>query len=461
MSIQLSRATNYSTTLPLLDIEDSHLVLDCLVKKVYKKSFENRPLFITSERALIESKDKYSLAQQEQVEENLVSISVDYKSLRNVMRTSPEHSVSNPVTLILPMNPKIKKKSGLNLELLNAVSKNNSTDCRRLIGIGADVNIKNEEEHSAIDIAILHNAWSTCKVLIDNRAILTTENRRNIVHYLQEAHELIESNQDLFMMPLPNPYFLEVFQKGSFRPLNEVESFQNLDTPQGITLFNIADESLGENYGKIMGVYRKNSDDYNVKIAELAEKQIVLRVRVDDARKLSDVITSIRTIFRDRNRFLLTNWVLMGHANQKAIEVGQSSRLTDQDERMMQEIANHVHPMGSIILQGCSTANGNNNIARIFSRNALGRIVFGSPVDTLSTDFSSIYPSQSSLPRLLPFFTRKLTRYKLIYQVKAYQNNVEVIDAKLEVSDFNSFKNNPFHPLKIKVSVLMSSEHDI
>lgn len=328
------------------------------------------------------------------------------------------------------------------------------TNSSRLEGKNVDPQILIREGQIAITQAIAQKNWKACKDLIDDGIPLTDKQKEDIQCQLK-TYGLFGSDAKLFMNPCPKPYDLEVYFEGKFEPLAKVASRLNLGKSQGIALFNVADEPLGRFYGNVMGIY-KNNNSFNEKCAQLAEKQIVVRVRVDEVSQLGRTIQKIGQFLP--TYFPVTSWTLIGHSNSDLIQVGSNSLLTRENTVVMEEVANLIDPAAPIILHGCGTAEGDDNITRVFSQYAPGHLVMGAPEDVTEVHYSVVQP-RSPFPRLMPMYLN-IVDGGMKDQLKGYMNNRLVIDETMSASENmdNNFDQDNVHPLKLKVAELMSKE---
>jgi hypothetical protein len=106
----------------------------------------------------------------------------------------------------------------------------------------------------------------------------------------------------------------------------------------------------------------------------------------------------------------------------------------------MQEIGVHMHLPGMIILQGCECAEGDENIAKLFSQHAPGCVVYASP-DPVSNMIPIIFPLQNSASFMICPFFRGQPWWKA--RVKAYRKKEEILSGYM--------KN---HPLRTAFSFL-------
>jgi hypothetical protein len=309
----------------------------------------------------------------------------------------------------------------LSPDLQNAIKADDGTLCRHLLVQRGDPNATNADKQTPIQIAIVNNAWLACKALIDNGAHPTSRDQAKIFEYL-ESKWVSAINQQLFMLPCPNPYLLEVFHEKRFKPLVPMASSLSLDGMEGIALLLIADESVGPEYGKIVRTYENNPGQLE-NIQKLAMKQIIMRCRFDHAARICEVIDKITKFFPPH--LPLTSLAFEGHGNRTAMEMGPKSFLTCRDIQIMANVSNRLDPKAPILLNGCSSASENSNLARTFSILAPGHVVFGSPGQHCTTSLRCVF---TPIPRLVPTYTCYKGYRGFLDEIKAYQDNEEVVN---------------------------------
>lgn len=308
-----------------------------------------------------------------------------------------------------------------------AASTDDSALCRCLIVANANPNAKDVGGRTSLQIAIVANAWLTCKALIDNGANRTVEDNKAIDNYLM--HQRVEMRYwSVFKTPFPNPYIPEIFIEGTgFQPLSKQQLQLQPLKPQSIALFAVADESIGPHYGPVARAFT-NEDLSNYEFLN-EQRFAVIRVRVDDRNALSSAIDSaVDKMHETLPELPLTFLCLEGHADETGMEIGNGSILEKFHELTMHEIAKRVCGLGTIVLKGCKCAKGDSNLAQTFSCNAPRRIVLGTPDSSTRWTLTSFPLSFLNMIQVVPFFQNYSEHDGEPFppKTRAYKDGIEV-----------------------------------
>ncbi len=165
-----------------------------------------------------------------------------------------------------------------------------------------------------------------------------------------------------------------------------------------ILLLIIADEPGGEHYGATTRHFN-DCDElcYNDRWSQFLS---IARVLVDDKNRIVSVIDHVEEA---SHGCPVLHVIFKTHANSKVMRFGIDSTLSIEDRSLMRKIAKRIHPMGTITLAGCKTSARHYNIAKVFSQQAYGRIVYGSPIAPPYED-SDVFLREDLPPLYMPYF---------------------------------------------------------
>jgi hypothetical protein len=313
----------------------------------------------------------------------------------------------------------VQRNESLDAQLHRAASRPDRTACRYLLDMRANVNAKNESGKTALQIALSCKNLLIGKIFIDRGADVTETDKEEMGRIFSSLRmDAITHKITQYMIKRPNPYALEVLSdSGHFEPLTLMASSSRLSSfTRPIFLVNIGDEDMYPHYGAVT----KNFENFPREEDELEKYFTVIRVLVDDKNRLAKTIDLVQELLPG---LPIAHWILNNHAHQHAMDVGIQSTLQEEDHTIMREIAKRVHPLGTITLYGCLSAEGNDHLTQHFSKNGLGRIVYGSPICPRQVNFSIFYGKTVPLDFVIPFFSERGEESGV---VRVYQKGKEI-----------------------------------
>lgn len=313
--------------------------------------------------------------------------------------------------------------------------------------------------YTPLQIAFHLQRWATSRLLIDY-GVLPDQNPKNISSFrrlLEKSQGVTPLVSKMFTQPRQIPFVPMVFLNGEFQKLLPI----SLPETKPIALFNVSDNWLDKGSTFTVRPFLKS---FNRFYAEIAKHFTVVRVLVGRPDQLVPAIDHVMEMLPG---VPLAVWSFTAHSNQHAMEVGKrlllttadvkaaieerkklpleeplsvgqtkiaptSVCLTSADAPVMQEISKRIVLEGAIVLNGCFTgAGGDSCIARFFSSNAYGRIVYGSPHASYDLIPKVFYSSRSHIPQFLPFFWDGFfsSRPEQNIATKAYRNGEPKVTA--------------------------------
>lgn len=381
-------------------------------------------------------------------------------TVQNLSQTTPNSSAC----VELPKEPKHPVSSAPTLdELLHIACLNEKApQCAHLIKMRANPNASDGKGNTPLQKAlntsnasqwkILSEILPKCKTLLDHGAEPCLDDIKKIHFILRDYFPDTQYSSAAMYIQRPYPNTPEVFFNGDFQSLEDLsqKNPQALDNlKREIILFNIADEPFCNvfSYGNMT---RRFGKQFNPWYEKVANHCTVIRVLVDHREQLIPIIDLVKKYLPNHS---ITHYVLNGHANPQIMLIGPLgiagvlTNFTIKDETLMQEIAKRIDSSGAISMWGCESALGDSNIAKIFSKNAKGRLVFGTSNKPMHMTLNPLNDQLLGRTLLIPIFIGRNDQT----DVQAFAHGLLV--ASGSIND-QSFLNKIFANLKLQVPVL-------
>ena len=157
----------------------------------------------------------------------LISVGADTEAVDNAGRTPVQSAVESDST-----NAMVAFGSRLPAERINmpnamghtgqtalhiAASKDRSDDVRRLLDLGADVEVLDEEGRSPLVTALVHGSWNSARAILDYRSDVVASSRMDVVVHSDGStmlHFLCASSRWFGQQPTPDDIFRRVIDSG-------------------------------------------------------------------------------------------------------------------------------------------------------------------------------------------------------------------------------------------------------
>lgn len=292
----------------------------------------------------------------------------------------------------------------LNTQLHKAVYASDAALCRSLIEMRADVNAKDQNGRTPLQFALnLIGHLPVSKTLIDLGAEVTEADKVKIGEALKTECSSRGINRFLIRRPPPNVPQVMVPSSVSSDPYISLTALvgKTHTMTKPILLIFLADEKLSINYGAVTKSFQRCE---LLPYGPDAQFFSIMKVFVQNKDRMVDVMDHLREACPGCP---ILHVVIDAHACDSSMYIGNKSIFSFEDRPLMRQIATRVHPLGTITLAGCNTSNQYQYycISRVFSEQAYGRIVYGSPIASLNEDWAVFPDLSEGLPPLyVPYF---------------------------------------------------------